>query len=85
MNLLPECLIADGAGEGADVLVHPHVRRQIVGLCEDLATDLAVLKHPLTLQVLFLTDLSGLGEVTVNLGCLDKCAFLFLSLLSLLS
>ena len=47
VGLLTEGLLADGAGEGADVLVHPHVRRQIVSLCKDLATDLAVLEHPL--------------------------------------
>ena len=46
MGLLPERLVAEGAVERPDVLVHPHVHHQVVRLAERLAAHLSVLEHP---------------------------------------
>ena len=83
MNLLPECLIADGAGEGADVLVHPHVRRQIVGLFKDLATDLAVLEHPLAGPIVAIFEWAGGGHSVFGLLG-QMCISVFVTVVSCL-
>ena len=44
--LLSEGLVAERAGEGSDVFVHPHVHDEVVGLGEGFAADLPVLEHP---------------------------------------
>ena len=46
VRLLAEGLVAEGAVEGPDVLVHAHVHHQVVRLAERLAAHLAVLEHP---------------------------------------
>ena len=46
VRLLAEGLVAEGAVEGPDVLVHAHVHHQVVRLAERLAAHLPVLEHP---------------------------------------
>ena len=46
VSLLTESLLTNGAGERPYVLVHPHVHGQVVGLGENLPSDLPILKFP---------------------------------------
>jgi len=46
MSFLSECLVTESAGKWTDILVHPHVDDEIVGLGEGFAADLTIFKDP---------------------------------------
>ena len=66
MSLLSEGGVAEGAFERPQVLVHPHVRFEVVTLFEPLATYLAVLKSPLA-SLIIAADFTDLFR-----GCFFK-------------
>ena len=56
VRFLPKRLLTDRARKWTDVLVHSHVNSQVVGLCEDLATNLSILKFPSTCLIVYRLD-----------------------------